>query len=208
MYSEERERRVGEGIDQVATQGAAAGDQLEVLTSKRHDANATSVGAGHLGDSVGMQAGTVDQHAGLHDTRRTVHFDDAAALVDGLSRRSGADLHTLPGQDSAQRVAHFRVVHDAGGWHVEAGDSFGMRLELAQSSAVEAGHPDAVGIRPVGERVESGKLERFGRDDDLPAHLVVDRVCIAKTHQLLAAVETHPRLERSRCVVEPGVDHT
>ena len=54
VHPEERERGVGERIDQVATQRAAAGDELEVLAAKRHDANATGVGAGHLRDAVGM----------------------------------------------------------------------------------------------------------------------------------------------------------
>ena len=66
---------------------------------------------------------------------------------------------------------------------------------------------DAVRVPAPLELVEARQLLGLGGDDHLAAALGADPALVAVVVELARALDAEPRLQRSRAVVDPGVDH-
>src|SRR5207302_2672099 len=97
----------------------------------------------HPRDPVTVQAGAVDQVAGLHVPRRALDHQPAAVGVDGGDLRPQEDFAVALADAFGQPPADLAVVDDAGLGDVERPDPGGVRLQLAQPGLVDhlAGDP-------------------------------------------------------------------
>src|SRR6202522_78204 len=84
-----------------------------------------------------------------------------------------------------------------------------MRLDLAQffrSDEAKSAQPVSFAAPP--QFFETRQLGFAGGDDDLAAPFMRNAVLAAKFHHGRGSGHAQPRLQRSRLVVDPGVDDT
>ncbi len=91
---------------------------------------------------------------------------------------------------------------------MDTGDAGGVRLDLAQLVAFHPTNPwHAVRLRPPLELAQTVELRPVERHDELPAFAQRQPTFGAVGAQELDAAAAETRLERSRRVVDPRVDH-
>ena len=90
MHAEERQVRIGHGVDQRAHEVAALGPQLEVAAAERDDPR-IGVGAGGHCEPVRPDARAHDHVARAGLALRVADVGAAAATVEALHRAAGRD---------------------------------------------------------------------------------------------------------------------
>src|SRR5579863_1820758 len=83
VHAEKRETRIGHGIDESAHQRGASGQKVVVLAAERDDYYAGVV-AGHAGDAVTVEAGTVDHRVCGESSAGSFDDDFVRELADGF----------------------------------------------------------------------------------------------------------------------------
>src|SRR5690606_34247050 len=99
------------------------------------------------------------------------------------------------------------AVDDAGGRGEQGRGARERRLERKRLPRFEPAHVlDTVAGRRPRDRLELRVLVRAGGDDELPAAAVRDAVFLAVAIEALAPLDAQACLERSRRIVDAGVD--
>ena len=100
------------------------------------------------------------------------------------------------------------VVGDARAGHQHAQQAAAVRLNFAQLFLLQQSQSgEAVGFSAIEQGVEARDLLGAGGDDDFAADFVRQVVGAAKFHHGGRALDAEFRLQRSRLVVNAGVDH-
>ena len=208
VHAEERQRRVGHGVDLPAHEVRAVGAQLQVRAAERDDPD-VEPGAGARGQPVRPGPAAGDRARRVLDCtiRPQVQFDPVLAVDDRSHVDAGADLAAV-GLDVAGVGRGDRgEVHDPGLRGVQRRQARGRGLDLAQllrPDAAQAGH--AVLARAALELVQPRQVRVAHRDDDLPAGLRGDPMVGAVGVQRVRALAAQPRLQRPGRVVDALVD--
>ena len=130
MDAEERECRVGHGVDEVADEPAGGVREVVVLPAEGHDPHVAS-GAGALCDAVGLEARAVDGVAGAHEARCGLQGHVVCLHTNASDARAQPDLAARLLEQRAVGAADGGVVRDAGAGHVQGADPGGVRLDRA-----------------------------------------------------------------------------
>jgi hypothetical protein len=206
VQPDKRQLEVRHGVDKVSHQVTASGREFVDIVAEG-DYLDTRIEVAQPRDSVGLQAGAINQEATVELTVCSRHYQSThlpAAGVD-LSPHSNRTSRLL--QEASQHLGHSAVVHDARFRHEESGDAGHMRLPLsdlvpAQPAALQSETP-----APLLQRAESRQVAFPGRNHYAAAALVGDAVLVTKAVQRLAAGDTVVGLEGSWTVEDAGMDN-
>ncbi len=203
---EERERRVGDRVDEPADEVPPLGPEREVVAPERDDPR--------LGRRPAQQR-RGDPRARLR-RRPPVAASSVPPVVSTTvapprrasptTRRAEQELASLGDDVRREGVGDPGEVDDGGAGRVERLDAGDARLELTEPlgpDQLDAGH--AVRDGPAVQLGEPRPLGLVGRDDHLPAAEDRDPPLVAVPEQALRALDAQPRLERSGRVVDAAV---
>ncbi len=192
MHAEERQRRIGDRVDECSHEVRALWLHPQVGAPKRNDARI------RVRSSAGGHAVGPGTRAG----------EDVAGLVGGIEGlHAEAQLTACGDELLPQGVGNTGEVDNAGGRGPEGRDPADVGLALTQRLA---GQPlesrDAVREATTLQLVESGKLGVRERDDQLAAAFHRDRVLVTELVHGAGARCTELGLQRPRRVVDAGVN--
>jgi tRNA-modifying protein YgfZ len=206
MDAEERETRIGHGINQVADQRAAVGDQLVVFAAERDDLQ-PGLDAAQASDTIRLQAATVDQILTGDSTLASLENELGRQATAGEHAVIRADGAPLVGGDPGIRLGHLLVIDDAGLRHQKAGDTADMRLVLADFFGAQPFQPfEAVGVPAPLQLVQSRQLTRLDRHDELATAIVGNAVLGAEAVHRLPADHAIPGTQGAGLVIQPRVN--
>ena len=205
VHAEERERRVGHGIDQPVDEVGGGRTQLEVLTPERDDPCRWIDSEGRS-DEVRLEPGAVHQHAGQEVTPVGPDAMDARDARRAEEPGVGADLSTARSQVGRELTGDRSVVGDSGLGHVQRCDAAEVRFDLRCLPRVEPPDGEAVGPSPGLELRQAVELLGAGGRDQLAGELDGDPVCPCEVLDGTSAGTAEACLHRSRPVVDAGVD--
>lgn len=202
MDAEEGERRVGDGVDEMADKVLAAWLDHVIFAAEGDDPGFTAF-AGKGGDAVTMQAGAVDEEVGFVLAVKTpARFDFRNGAV-------GADLGAVGGEEPDHRVTDMLVVDYAFFGDAEGEESGGVGFDLMDLFRLQEAEPgEAILLAAAVEVVEAGKLCGLGGDDEFAADFVADTVFLTEGYHLANAVDGESGLGGARFVVKTGVEDT
>jgi hypothetical protein len=208
VHPQEGVARVGHGIDESVHERGVRGAQPEVLAAERDDPHVARR-ADHAGQGVAGQAAARDHVVEpVHGRVPGQDRHRPGVLAHRGDRGGEQDAATARPQLQGERGADGHVVDDGGTRRVERRDPRDVGLDLAHAAPVqpdEAGH--LVAARPILDVGETRQLAVVEGDDQLAELLVGQAVLGAEVPQHRAAPPAQPGLQRSRLVVEAGVDH-
>src|SRR5215204_493948 len=205
VHAEERQLRVGDGVDQVIDDPVLVGPQPVVLPPEWHDAE-IDVDAAQPRDPVRLKPGRGDNVPGpdaiLSDVER--HARGGLLDVGHLARRENRAA-TL-GDDTGHRLGDLRVVDDPSGLDEETAQTTNPRFAPGDLRFVKTLDVDAVGAGAFIERLHARQLGWFGGYEELAALLIVDALIAAEPRRRLHALAAELGFETSRLVIDTGVD--
>jgi hypothetical protein len=130
--AQEREARVGNGIDEVSAEATRLRAEREVVPAERHDRRRVLHGGrGDLGEPVGLEARAADDERRLQVAARRGHAN--AALLFAHPRHTRPQRHvSARGLDPvAQPLSHEPKIDEASRRNVQGHECPAVRLELA-----------------------------------------------------------------------------
>ena len=208
MQPEERQVRIGDGVDQPAHGAARLDGQLEVLAAERHDHD-TGLRPGQARDPVAVQAGAVDREARRDRAGGRLEDDFAAAIQKTHHPRPRPDLPSGARDQAGQGGGDGAVVGDRGARHVQRGDAAAERLDVAhllRPQKRQATH--AVRDAATVDLLQTGNLARLGRHHELAAAQERHAVLLAEAGHGRRPFGAQAGLVRARPVKDAGVDDT
>jgi len=207
VNAEEREGRVGHGVDEAVREVPRLWPQGVVAPAKRDDARLGS-SAPEPCQPICVHTCAEDDVSRTHLSRRT-REDDAplVQLHDRVDLVSEEDLATGGANVLCERTRHEAVVDDAGRRHSKCAHADDMRLDLPESLLADQLEPlGPVCHAPAIQLLEPRHLLGAGRDDHLAADLGLDRPFLTVRLQRSGAVDAEAGLQRAGRVVHPGMD--
>ena len=163
--------------------------------------------AGHSGNAVGVETGTVDEVAGGERASSGVDGQAVGAGGDGEDSGTGEDLAAGLLEEPGVGVGDFVVVYDGGLGGVDGLDTVGAGLDFSESlQAYDLKAGDAVGRAPAVKLLEGRDLGFLGGYDDFAAVFVVDAVLVAELFEESGAAYAVLRLQGAGAVVDARVD--
>ena len=206
VHAEERQRRVGDGVDLPAHEVGAVGTQLQVGAAERHDAHVAArarAGGEHVRPRAAAGHGAPRREAlptdhELGAVRTVQHRPNGDARAD-LST-VGLDVARVGGGDGGE-------VDDPRLRRVQRREACRFGLDLADLGRPDAAQPRhaVLGRAPL-ELVEARQVGVAHRHDELPARLRLDPIRGAVLVQPVGARPAQLRLQRARLVVDALVD--
>ena len=206
---EEWEARIGNWVEESRDQRAGVRRERVVVAAERHDPRDVAADvAAHGRHAVGVEPGTRDDVGRIEVAGRGFEGHPVGSLPDPGHFAARVDDGAGRAQVLGVGEGHRAEVDYAGPRRPEATDPGGPRFELAdplRSDLLEAIH--AVRGGAVADVGQSRQLLAGQRDDELARVADRDPVCLGVGFECGLALAAERRLERSRRVIQAGVDH-
>ena len=209
MNAEEGEGRIRHRVHEPVHERSRPFYEREVVTAERGDAIPTRVHAGQPRQPVRLHPGA-DHHlpGGNCVPGSEPHHAFVGVRLDCRHRAPEEQFATASPDVVCESVRYLLVIDDPGLRHVEGPNARDVRLDLPHLVATQlpqSGDP----VSPAAERelVQTRDLVLVESDHELPGQPVRDAALLRVRDQELTAFTAERCLQRSRCVVETGVDH-
>src|SRR5258706_11872303 len=209
MYAEKRKLRIGDGIDQRPHQRRTLGDEMVVLTAKGNDSYIHYIGrcAGHSGDAVAEQSGTVDEIRGGEYRAAGFHHDFTGEIAHAGDSGGSQNRSTLGADQLGIFLANGGEIGDARGGHDQRAQTAGVRLDFVQLIGTDKAETrESVGLAPAPQFFQARNFLCARGYDDFAADLVRQAMRAAEFDHGARALDAELRFQRSGLVINAGVN--